>query len=91
MLKDGMKREPLIKQKVTFMNGLKSEWISIVSTVKAHEQFKNYNLAKMVGIQRSHETEELDDVKSVPNVGQLDFFAKADDTKCKNSKVIENE
>lgn len=55
MLKHGLKREP-IKHKITFMNGFKSKWNSIISTVKAHEQFQNYILARMVAILRSHET-----------------------------------
>lgn len=37
MLKHGLKRE-IIEHKLTFMNGLKSEWKSIVST--AHEQLR---------------------------------------------------
>ena len=40
MLKFKIRRE-IIEQKVTFMNNLRSEWKSVVSTVKAYEQFKN--------------------------------------------------
>ena len=40
----------MIEQKVTFMNGLRSEWMAVVSIVKALEQFKSYTLAKLVGI-----------------------------------------
>lgn len=65
------------------MNGLKFEWMSIVLIVKAHEQFKNYSLATMVGILRSHETEVLDDVKYVPNAGPLAFIVKVDGSKGK--------
>ena len=56
MVKHKIGRE-LIEQKVTFMNGLNSEWKAMVSTVKEHEQFKSYYLEKLVGILRSHEDE----------------------------------
>lgn len=56
MIKHKIKRE-LIEHMVTFMNGLCSEWKAIVSAVKAHVQFKNYSLAKLVGILRSHKDE----------------------------------
>ena len=48
MLKYNLERR-VIEYKLKFMNGLKSEWKSIVSTVKAHEQFKSYSLAKTHG------------------------------------------
>ena len=38
MTEHGIGREN-IEQKVTFMNGLRFEWMVVVSTVKAHEQF----------------------------------------------------
>ena len=42
MIKHGIERK-VIEQKVTFMNGLRSEWMAVVSTVKAHEQFKSFS------------------------------------------------
>lgn len=90
MLKYGIKRES-IEQKVKFMNGLKSERKSIVSTIKAYEQFRNYSLAKMVGILRSHETKVLEEVKYVPNVGPLAFVVKFDGSKGKKSEVFKDD
>ena len=55
----------LIEQKVTFMNGFRSQWKAVVSIVKAHEQFKNCTLAKLVGILKSHETEVMKESKIV--------------------------
>ncbi|KAI3508867.1 hypothetical protein L1887_23887 [Cichorium endivia] len=65
-----------IEQKVTFLNGLRSEWKAIVSTVKAHDQFKSYTLAKLVGILRSHEDEVKKEVKVVSSMGSLGLVAK---------------
>ncbi|KAL7587416.1 hypothetical protein Lser_V15G40916 [Lactuca serriola] len=56
ILKYNLERR-VIEHKVTFMNGLRSEWKVVVSIVKAHEQFKTYSLAKPVIILRSHEEE----------------------------------
>ena len=64
MLKHNIKHE-IIEQKVTFMNGLRSEWKAVVSTVKAHEQFKSYTLVKLVGILRYHEDKVTKDVKLI--------------------------
>ncbi|KAL7604947.1 hypothetical protein Lser_V15G14522 [Lactuca serriola] len=75
MRKHNIGRE-VIKQKVTFMNGLRSEWIEVVSTVKAHEQFKNYTLAKLVGILKSHENEVTKEEKFVSGIGSLAHIAK---------------
>ena len=55
IIKHGIDRE-VIAQKVTFINGLRPEWMSVVSNVKTHDQFKNYSLAKLVGILKSHES-----------------------------------
>lgn len=57
-LKNNLKRQHIV-QKVTFMNSLISEWKTIVSIVKAHEQFKNYSLEKLVGSLKSHEEEVM--------------------------------
>lgn len=75
VLKHKIKREP-IEQKVTFMNGLRSEWKVAISIVKAHEQFKNYTLAKLVGILKSHESEVTKDGKIVSIMGSLALIAK---------------
>lgn len=37
-----------IEHKVTFLNELKSEWKHILFTIKAHEHFKSYSLAKLM-------------------------------------------
>ena len=55
MIKHGVGRE-VNEQKVTYLNGLRPEWMAVASNVKAHEQFKSYSLAKMVGILKSHES-----------------------------------
>ncbi|XP_023748475.1 uncharacterized protein LOC111896725 [Lactuca sativa] len=75
MIKNNLRHE-VIEQKVTFMNGLRSEWRAIVSTVKAHEQFKSYSLAKLVGILRSHKDEVTKEVKIVFSLGSLALVAK---------------
>ena len=58
------------------MNGLKPEWMVVVSTVKAHEQFKSYSLAKLVGILKSHESEMTKETKVVYSMGSLALVAK---------------
>ena len=55
MTKHGIGRE-VIEKNVMFMNGLRSEWKAVVSTVKAHTHFKNYSLAKLVGILKLRES-----------------------------------
>ena len=75
MLKHNLKCET-IEQKVTFMNGLRSEWKAVVLIVKAHEQFKNNSLAQLVGILRSHEYEVTKDTKLVSSFGLLALVAK---------------
>lgn len=64
------------------------EWKSIVSKVKAHEQFKNYNLIQVIGISRTHESEVMEDVKVVSKPGPLALVAKGDIVKEKKPKVI---
>lgn len=75
MLTDNLKHE-VIEQKVTFMSGLRSEYKAIVSTVKAHEHFKSYSLAKIVGILRSDEDKVTKEVKIVSDVGSLALIMK---------------
>ncbi|XP_052626862.1 uncharacterized protein LOC128133449 [Lactuca sativa] len=79
MVKNNLKHE-IIEQKVTFMNGLRSEWKAFVSTVKAHEEFKSYTLAKLVGILRSHEEEVTKEMKVVSSMGSLALVAKGKKT-----------
>ena len=57
--------QDVIEQKLTFINRLRSEWKAVVSIVKAHEQFKSYSLAKLVGILKSHESEVSKEAKFV--------------------------
>ena len=47
-----------------------------MSTVKAHEQFKTYSLAKHVIISRSHEEEVTKEVKLVSGMGSLALVEK---------------
>lgn len=47
MMKYGIERK-FIKQMLTFMNELRPEWMVVVLTVKAHEAFKSYSLAKLM-------------------------------------------
>ncbi|XP_023734201.1 uncharacterized protein LOC111882066 [Lactuca sativa] len=75
MTKHDIGRE-VIEQKVTFMNGLRSEWMTCVSTVKAHEQLKSYTLATLVGILKAHESEVSKEAKVVSSMGSLDLIAK---------------
>lgn len=56
-----------------FLNSIRPEWKSIITTIKAHEQFKTYSLSKMVGILKSHVTEVLKEAKFVPSVGLLAY------------------
>ncbi|KAI3767848.1 hypothetical protein L2E82_18277 [Cichorium intybus] len=65
----------VIEQKVTFLDGLRSEWKAIVSTIKAHEQFKTYTLAKVVGILKSHEKEIISEAKATTSLGLLALVA----------------
>ena len=58
------------------MNGLQSEWKAVVSTVKAHEQFKNYTLAKLVGILKARESEVTKEANVVSGMGSLALVAK---------------
>lgn len=75
MMKHGIGRE-LIGKKVTFMNGLRSEWMEAVSTIKVHEQFKNYTLAKLVGIMKAHESEISKEANVMLGMGSLALVAK---------------
>ena len=58
------------------MNGLRPEWKVMVLMGKAHEQFKNYSLAKLIGILRSHEDEVTSEGKVVSGMGSLALVAK---------------
>ena len=58
------------------MNGLRSQWKVVVSTMKAHNQFKIYLLAKLVGILRSHEDEVTSEGKVVAGMGSLALVGK---------------
>ncbi|XP_052627093.1 uncharacterized protein LOC128133623 [Lactuca sativa] len=75
IIKHGIERK-LIDQKVTFMNGLRPEWMVVVSTVKAHEQFKSYSLAKLVGILKSHESVVTKEAKVIFGMGSLALVSK---------------
>ncbi|XP_052621843.1 uncharacterized protein LOC128127401 [Lactuca sativa] len=83
MTKHGIERKS-IEQKVTFLNSLRPEWMPVVSTVKVHEQFKAYSLAKLMGILKSHEITVSKQAKLVPGVGSLALVSK-------NKNVIEEE
>ncbi|KAL7583919.1 hypothetical protein Lser_V15G43916 [Lactuca serriola] len=76
MIKHDIERK-LIEQKVTFLNGLRYEWRAVVSTVKAHEQFKSYSLAKLVGILKSQEKIMLQEKNVVSNLGSLALLSKS--------------
>ncbi|XP_052619757.1 uncharacterized protein LOC128126070 isoform X2 [Lactuca sativa] len=76
MIKHDIERK-LIEQKVTFLNGLRSEWRAVVSIVKAHEQFKSYSLAKLVGILKSQEKIVLQEKNVVSSLGSLAFLSKS--------------
>ena len=75
MTKHGIGRE-VIEQKVTFMNGLRSQRKAVASTVKAHEQFKKYSFAKLVGILKARESEVMKEAKVVSGIGPLALVAK---------------
>nr|KAJ0203047.1 hypothetical protein LSAT_V11C500252350 [Lactuca sativa] len=79
MIKHGIERK-MIEQKVLFMNGLRPEWMAMVSTVKAHEHFKSYSLAKLVGILKSHESAVTKEVKVISGVGSLALVSKGKST-----------
>ncbi|KAL7586974.1 hypothetical protein Lser_V15G40724 [Lactuca serriola] len=76
MIKHDIERK-LIEQKVTFLNGLRSEWRAVVSTVKAHEQFKSYSLAKLVGIFKSQEKIVLQEKNVISSLGSLALLSKS--------------
>ena len=75
MINHGIERK-VIEQKVTFMNGLRSELMVVVSTVKAHEQFKAYCVAKLVGILKSHEGAMTKETNMVSSMGSLALISK---------------
>ena len=50
--------------------------MAVVSTVKAHKQFKSYSLAKLVGILKSHESEVTKEAKVVSGMGSLALISK---------------
>ena len=58
------------------MNGLRPEWMAVMSTVKAHEQFKSYSLAKLVGILKSHESALAKQTNVVSSLGLLALVSK---------------
>ncbi|KAI3496474.1 hypothetical protein L1887_38838 [Cichorium endivia] len=66
----------VIEQKVTFLDGLRPEWKSIVSTIKAHEQFKTCTLVKVMGILKSHEKEITSEPKITASLGSLALVTK---------------
>ncbi|KAL7591115.1 uncharacterized protein LOC111887420 [Lactuca sativa] len=75
MIKHGIERK-VIEQKVTFMNGLRSEWMVVVSTVKADEQLKAYFLAKLVRILKSYEGTMTKETNVVSSMGSLALISK---------------
>ncbi|KAL7589973.1 hypothetical protein Lser_V15G41428 [Lactuca serriola] len=75
MIKHDIERK-LIEQKVTFLNGLRPEWRAVVSTVKAHEQFNSYSLAKLVGILKSQEKIVMQEKNVVSSLGTLALLSK---------------
>ena len=58
------------------MNSLRSEWMAVMSIVKAHEQFKSYSLAKLVGILKSHESAVSKEMNVVSSLGSLALISK---------------
>ena len=58
------------------MNGLRPEWMEVVSIVKAHEQFKTYSLEKLVKILKSYESVVTKESKVVSSLGSLELVAK---------------
>ena len=67
----------MIEQKGTFKNGLRPEWMVVVSTMKAQEQFKSYSLEKLVGILKSHESVVSKEAKVISDVGSLALLSKS--------------
>ena len=47
-----------------------------MSTVKPHEQFKSYSLAKLVGILKSHESVVSKEMNVVSSLGSLALISK---------------
>ncbi|KAL7603227.1 uncharacterized protein LOC111890346 [Lactuca sativa] len=74
-MKHGIRHE-VIEQKVRFMNDPRLKWMVVVSKVKAHEQFRNYSLEKLLGILKSHESEVTKETKVVSGMGSLAMVAK---------------
>lgn len=76
------------EKKVAFLQGLHPEWKSVVSMVKAHEQFKSYNLSQRIGIFKSHEGEVTEDSKLIVDAGPLALVEKEEKVKNSKEKVI---
>ncbi|KAL4590457.1 hypothetical protein LXL04_003387 [Taraxacum kok-saghyz] len=66
--KYSLERKP-IEQKVTFLQGLKSEWKNISTTVKGHEQFAVYTIYELYGVLKTHEDDVVESVKATPGGG----------------------
>lgn len=87
MLKYKLKRET-IKEKVAFMNSLHSEWKMINLTMKTHKQFKNYSLAQVLSILKSHEDEVMENAKSSVDACPLSLVVKGEVVKERKSKEM---
>lgn len=74
LVKYHLKRQDI--EKVTFLQGHHPEWKTIVSTMKAHKQFKQSKMSQVVVILKSHEEEVFDVTKPIANVGPLALDGK---------------
>ncbi|KAL4580202.1 hypothetical protein LXL04_016386 [Taraxacum kok-saghyz] len=76
----------LIEQKVTFLQGLKTEWKNISTTVKGHEQFDIYSIYEVYGVLKTHEDDIVETVKTTP--GGINALLSRSEKKVKFSSPV---
>ena len=82
-----LRRMP-IEQKVTFLQGLKSEWKNISTTVKGHEQFDGYSIYEVYGVLKTHEDDVVETVKATP--GGINALLSKSEKKVKFASPIQS-
>lgn len=73
MVKHEIERK-VIEQKVTFMNGLRPEWMAVQNILSGKSG--GNSLAKVVGILKSHESAVSKETNVVSNLGSLALISK---------------
>ncbi|KAL4578457.1 hypothetical protein LXL04_014580 [Taraxacum kok-saghyz] len=80
-----LRRQP-IEQKVAFLQGLKTDWKNISTTVKGHEQFDIYSIYEVYGVLKTHEDDVVETVKTTP--GGINALLSKSEKKVKFSSPV---